>query len=226
MIKCAIFDLDGTLVNSMKYWSVAPLDYAKMKNLNITDSKSLSETFLSMSLPESAKYFKEVYNVKDSIDKICEDIDSIMENYYLKYVDVKPGILAILQYLDSKGIIMGIATATDRFLVKKTIEKLGIDKYFKEILTSSEVGSSKQKPDIYIKLSETMGFTPDETLIFEDLPYGIISSGKVGFHTIGLYDAPSRHLQDKIRSNAHLYLRRTNWIGLARIKNFIKKCEK
>ena len=154
MIKCAIFDLDGTLVNSMKYWSIAPLDYAKMKNLNITDPLSLSETFLSMSLPESAKYFKDVYNVLDSIDKICEDIDSIMENYYLKYVSVKPGILAILQYLDSKGISMGIATATDRFLVKKTIVKVGIDKYFKEILTSSEVGSSKQKPDIYIKLSE------------------------------------------------------------------------
>ena len=88
MIKLAIFDLDGTLVDSMHYWSIAPLDYIKEKNIDITIDQELSDKFLSMSLVESAIYFKENYGITDPIDKICLDIDKKMEYYYLNYVEL------------------------------------------------------------------------------------------------------------------------------------------
>ena len=222
MIKLAIFDLDGTLVDSMHYWSIAPLDYIKEKNIDITIDQELSDKFLSMSLVESAIYFKENYGITDPIDEICLDIDKKMEYYYLNYVELKPGILDLIKKLDNLGIKMAIATATDHFLVDEVLDKLNINKYFTYTLTSTEVGSSKQKPDIYLKIAEHFNATPEESMIFEDLPYGIISGNGAGFHTVGVYDKPSVHHQKTIKKNAKLYVKHINNISIYRIISYIK----
>lgn len=192
MIKCAIFDLDGTLVNSMEYWSIVPSKYLESKGIKVEDKKSLSDMFLSMSLLESSTYFKNTYNFPETIEEIALEIDKVMEEYYLNNVEVKPGIKELLELFYTKGIKMAIATATDKFLVEEVLTKLGIRKYFDFIITSTEAGSSKKNPTIYQKCAEFFNAKPTESIIFEDLPYGIISGSKVGFYTVGIYDEPSK----------------------------------
>lgn len=222
MIKLAIFDLDGTLVDSMYYWSYGPLDYLKNKNIDIKNDEHLIEMFLSMSLTESAVYLKENYGAPDSVEKICEDIDTIMEGYYQNNVELKKGMLKLIKKLDKMNIKMAIATATDRYLVEGVLNKLNISKYFTYILTSTEVGSSKQNPEIYLKIAEHYNVKPEESIIFEDLPYGIISGNSVNFHTVGVYDKPSIRHQETIKKNAKLYVKHIDNISIYRIIGYIK----
>ena len=222
MIKLAIFDLDGTLVDSMTYWSNAPIEYVKQKNLAIPRDEKLDDVFLSMSLVESAKYFISHYGIKDSIEKICKDIDDIMEYNYLNYVELKPGVRELLIELDKLGIKMAIATSTDHYLVDEITKKLNMDKYFTYTLTCGEVGKSKQNPDIYLRVGEHFNVKPEETIIFEDLPYGIISSNSANIHTVGVYDYPSLHHQETIKKNAKLYVKHLDKETIDRIIDYIK----
>jgi len=221
MIRCAIFDLDGTLVDSMVYWSIAPFEYAKMKN--IEPKEDLADKFLAMSLPESAKYFKDVYNVPDSLEKIMDDINSIMEKYYMENVEIKPNIGVLLEKLYSLNIKMAIASSTDKYLIEEVVKKLHIDKYFDFIITSTMVNESKNKPSIYLKCIEHFNLLPEETYVFEDLPYGIISSNSVGFVTVGLYDEPSKHLQKQIKDNARFYYKKLDDKAVDFLVDFAKK---
>jgi len=203
MIKCAIFDLDGTLVDSMNYWSNAPKIYIKKLGHICTDEMVVK--FLSMSLPESAEYMKEYYKLDLSTKEIMQGIDDVMEEAYLNYVELKPNMKYLLEELDKLDIKMAIASATDVYLIKKAIKKLGIDKYFDKIESTTEIGVSKQQSTVYDICREYFNAKESETIVFEDLPYGIISTSKKGYHTVGLYDEPSKMHQVKIKENAEFY---------------------
>ncbi|MCR5741902.1 MAG: HAD family phosphatase [Gammaproteobacteria bacterium] len=222
MIKLAIFDLDGTIVNSMDYWSLTPITYLKRKGVQINSEKEVSDTFLGMSLMEAANYYKNNYGIKDSLDDICGEIDSIMEYYYMNEVDIKSGMRELIESFDKLNIKMAIATATDKYLVKKVLKKLSLDKYFSFIITSNEAGSSKRKPDIYERCSEHFNVSYNDSLILEDLPYGIISGRSIGFKTVGVYDAPSIHHQEQIKKNAHYYVKELNKNTINEILELVK----
>ena len=226
MIKCAIFDLDGTLVNSMEYWSIVPSEYLKQNGIEVDDPKALSDKFLSMSLLESSKYFIDKYKFNKTVEEVAQEIDKVMEHYYLNFVEVKKGIKPLLELFYKNNVKMAIATATDKFLVEEVLTKLGIRKYFDFIITSTEVGSSKKNPLIYEKCAEHFNAKYEESIIFEDLPYGIISGKSVGFHTVGIYDEPSKHLQDKIKENAELYFEEFSMESIDKIKSTFELKEK
>ena len=222
-IRCAIFDLDGTLVDSMPFWEQIPIDYLISKG--VKPEEEIPEVFLAMSLEASAVYFKEHFGIADSIEEIEKSIDDMIEEAYMTSVKLKPGIGDLLKEFDSLGIKMAVASATDKYLIEAVDKKLGIDRYFPYILTSGEVGSSKQNPDIYIKSAEHYGFKPQESMIFEDLPYGIISSKKVGFTTVGLYDETSKKLQTIIKENADFYIENLDKSAIKMLVNFAKTGE-
>ncbi|MBP5342981.1 HAD family phosphatase [bacterium] len=209
MIKLAIFDLDGTLVDSMSYWEIAASELIRRKG--ITPKEDLCDRFLSMSLPEAAKYLKENYNLQYSIDEICQMIDDVMLEYYLTKVELKPNMLELLYNYQKLGIKMAIASSTDRELIVKCIDKLNIDKYFSYIITSTEIGKSKIHPDIYINCVNHFDVKNEETLIFEDLPYGIIATKDLGFITVGIYDKTSEKHQETLEENAEYYFKELDY---------------
>ncbi|MCB9498314.1 MAG: HAD family phosphatase [Bacillales bacterium] len=202
-IDCAIFDLDGTLVDSMLYWAKVPQTYLEKKG--IIEKEDIATEFLSMSLEESAIFLKEKYQLQDSVKEIMQGINDCIEDYYLNNIPLKPGIKELLDELKTRNVKMAVATATDKYLVIECLHKLNIESYFDYVITSSEVGSSKNNPEIYLRCAAYLKSTPEKSIIFEDLPYGIISSHQVGFHTVGLYDEASKHLQKQIKDHSDFY---------------------
>lgn len=203
-IKAVIFDLDGTLVDSMWMWKEIDIEY--LARFNKVFTEDLQVQIEGMSFSETAIYFKERFEIPDDIDTIKADWN---EMAYLKYkneVPLKEGALSFLQELKSKGIKTGIATSNSRKLVDVAIESLEISDYFDAIHTSCEVAKGKPSPDIYLLVCEKLGVTPEECLVFEDIPQGIMAGKNAGMRVCAVQDDFSKDLEEEKRQLADYFI--------------------
>ena len=203
MIKGAIFDLDGTLLDSMFIWDTIGEEY--LRSLGKEPHEDLKETFMTLTLEEAAEYYREHYGVTLSVKEIVDGINAMVEQTYRTKVTLKPGISEYLAWLKENGVRMCVATVTDRYLVEETLERLGVRHYFSEIFTCAEVGFGKDKPIIYQKALEHLGTEKSDTYVFEDLPFALNTAKTDGFPTVGIYDRHEAH-QDELKELADYYV--------------------
>ena len=203
MIKGAIFDLDGTLLDSMFIWDTIGEEY--LRSLGKEPHEDLKETFMTLTLEEAAVYYREHYGVTLSVKEIVDGINAMVEQTYRTKVTLKPGISEYLAWLKENGVRMCVATVTDRYLVEETLERLGVRHYFSEIFTCAEVGFGKDKPIIYQKALEHLGTAKDETYVFEDMLFALNTAKTDGFPTVGVYDRHEAH-QDELKELADYYV--------------------
>ena len=204
MLKGAIFDFDGTLVDSMFIWDTIGEDY--LRTLGKEPHEDLKETFMTLTLDEAAEYYRTHYGVTLSVKEIVDGVNAMVEGIYRTKVTLKPGVAEYLAWLRVNGVRMCIATVTDRYLVEETLERLGILHYFAEIFTCAEVGYGKDKPIIYRKALEHLDTAKNETYVFEDSLFALKTAKADGFTAVGVYD---RHetSQDNLKSLADYYIR-------------------
>ena len=203
MIKGAIFDLDGTLLDSMFIWDSIGEEY--LRSLGKEPHEDLKETFMTLTLEEAAEYYREHYGVTLSVKEIVDGVNAMVEQTYRTKVTLKPGISEYLAWLKENGVRMCVATVTDRYLVEETLERLGVRHYFSEIFTCAEVGFGKDKPIIYQKALEHLGTEKSDTYVFEDLPFALNTAKTDGFPTVGVYDRHEVH-QDELKELADYYV--------------------
>ena len=203
MIKGAMFDLDGTLLDSMFIWDTIGEDY--LRTLGKEPRENLKETFMTLTLEEAAKYYREHYAVALSVREIVDGVNAMVEKIYRTKVASKPGVMDYLRLLKENGVKMCVATATDRYLVEETLQRLGMLHCFSEIFTCAEIGYGKDKPIIYRKALEHLGTVKEETYVFEDALFALKTARADGFPTVGVYD---RHeiRQDELKSFADYYI--------------------
>ena len=203
MLKGAIFDFDGTLVDSMFIWDTIGEDY--LRSLGKEPHEDLKETFMTLTLEEAAEYYRTHYGVTLSVKEIVDGVNTMVEGIYRTRVALKQGVADFLAQLKDNGTRMCIATVTDRYLVEETLDRLGILQYFSEIFTCAEVGYGKDKPIIYRKALEHLDTAKNETYVFEDSLFALKTAKADGFTTIGVYD---RHetSQDKLKNLADYYI--------------------
>ena len=204
MIKGAIFDLDGTLLDSMFIWDTIGEEY--LRALGKEPHEDLKETFMTLTLEEAAVYYREHYGVTLSVKEIVDGVNAMVEQTYRTKVTLKPGIAEYLAWLKGNGVRMCVATVTDRYLVEETLERLGVRHYFLEIFTCAEVGFGKDKPVIYQKALEDLGTEKSDTYVFEDLPFALNTAKTDGFPTVGIYDRHEAH-QDELKELSDYYIR-------------------
>ena len=186
MLKGAIFDFDGTLVDSMFIWDTIGEDY--LRSLGKEPHEDLKETFMTLTLEEAAEYYRTHYGVTLSVKEIVDGVNTMLEGIYRTRVALKQGVADFLAQLKDNGTRMCIATVTDRYLVEETLERLGILHYFSEIFTCAEVGYGKDKPIIYRKALEHLGTPREETFVFEDSLFALKTAWADEFSTVGVYD--------------------------------------
>ena len=203
MIKGAIFDVDGTLLDSMEIWEDVAIRY--LKSIGVEAEPDLPEVMFTMSLPEGAAYVKEHYRLTRETDEIIQGVLDIIRKYYEETAPLNPGVTKILEELSRKRIPMTVATSNNKEEVEAAFKRLGIASYFSRIFTCEEVGAGKTRPDIYMKAAEYMGTRPEETVIFEDVLHAIRTAKKAGFLAVGLYDEASKADQEEIKKEADWY---------------------
>lgn len=187
MIKGAIFDLDGTLFDSMFIWDTIGEIY--LRSIGYEPKENLNETFKTMSLHDAACYYQSKYGVTLSVEELINGVNAMVEKYYRYEVSLKEGVAEFLEALHQKGVKMCIATATDKYLVEAALERCNISKYFSEIFTCTSVGHGKSEPIIYREALKHLGTEKSETYVFEDAIYAVKTAKKDGFTVVGIYDS-------------------------------------
>ncbi len=197
-IKAVIFDLDGTLVDSMWMWKAIDIEF--LGNYGFDCPPELQREIEGMSFSETAVYFKERFNLKESLDEIKEIWTEMSIEKYRNEVPLKRGVKDFLEFLRVKNIPAGIATSNGRAMVEAVLESLNISKYFKKVTTACEVASGKPAPDIYLKVANDLGIAPENCLVFEDVPAGILAGKRAGMRVCAIDDDFSREIEAEKRS--------------------------
>lgn len=202
--KAVLFDLDGTLIDSMWMWKQIDIEY--LGRFGHTCPDTLQKEIEGMSFSETAVYFKETFSIPDSLEEIKQAwIDMSLEKYRYE-VPLKKGAKAFLEYLKDNGIKAGIATSNGRDMVDAVLDSLKISDYFQVITTACEVASGKPAPDIYLKVAQSLGADPQDCMVFEDVPAGIIAGKAAGMQVCAVEDEFSADMREEKRNLADFFV--------------------
>lgn len=181
-ITGAIFDMDGTLMDSMDYWAKVPTEYLEFKGL--TPKEDTNRYFTDKGM----KWWYEYQEIPYPFEEVSKDIYMLMQKYYDKDIKLKDGVYDMLLRLKNAGVKICLATATDREVVEKVLDRLNIREFFLAIFTSKEVGKGKQYPLIFEKALEFLGTDKETTYVFEDALHAMRTCKNNGFKLVGVYD--------------------------------------
>lgn len=204
-IEAVIFDLDGTLLDSMWVWKAVDDDYLEKYSLVIPEH--FHSDIEGKSYSETAQYFLDIFPVLTcTVEEIMAEWTELAYDKYIHEVQMKPGALAFIKHLHQSGKKLGIATSSTRVLVDPTLQALGIQHYFHAVRTSCEALKGKPEPDVYLQVAEKMAVSPDCCLVFEDVPMGILAGKRAGMMVCGVEDAFSRAQVAKKKELADYYM--------------------
>ena len=199
----AIFDVDGTLLDSMSIWDTIGGDY--LRSIGYEPRENLNEVFKNMSLYQAARYYQTEYGVTLSAGEIMSGVNAMLERYYRFEAPLKSGAAELLKQLRISGVKLCIATATDRYLVEAALERCGVLSLFGEIFTCNGVGHGKDEPHIFEAALRFLGTLKSETIVFDDALYAIRTAKEVGFLVVAVYDSHEK-ARDQVQALADVYL--------------------
>lgn len=182
MIKGAIFDVDGTILDSMSIWDEAGIRYLKSKGIEAPSD--LGDTLFAMTITEAADYLKEKFALKETADAIEQGILDTVKDYYYEEAPLKSKVVRTLEILKRENIPMAVASSSEKGHIEAAFQRLEILKYFQVIYTCKEVGEGKESPLIFEKACEELGTDPEETYVFEDALHAIKTAKKPDFELL------------------------------------------
>lgn len=202
--KGAIFDLDGTLFDSMGIWK--EVDIAFFKNHGMRMPSDYQDKIKDMHFKTMAIYTKERFHMRSSVESIMDEWCELCFDKYANEVPLKKGVKKFLELLKTNGIKIAFATANTTELSEVCLKNNGIFEYFDTGSYLHETLTDKSDPDVYFLACERLGLSPDECIVFEDLLAGIKGAVKGGFTVCGVYDKHSRRDSENIKRIADYYI--------------------
>ena len=197
MLKGLIFDFDGTLFDSMFIWDTAGESY--LRSIGKEPKADLQKVLKPMSLLQSAQYIREKYDIPLSVEDIMDGVNRTVEDFYFHTVEPKQGVIDFLEELHRRNIKMCIATATDRYQVEAALQRCKMRHFFSEIFTCTEVGSGKDRPDIFRKAMEHLQTNRSNTAVVEDAYHAAFTAKQDGFMVVGVYDSHESRQQELLQ---------------------------
>lgn len=197
--KFAIFDMDGTLVDSMAYWDNLVISFLESKGVSYISDKIIKQ-IETMTMIESAELFIKEFNLSGTTEELVKEMNFIMDNHYKNDIPLKNGVKEYLEYLHRNGVKMCVASATAEHLMKECLNRLGVLKYFDFLLSCENIGVGKDRPDIYFLSAQKLGRNPIDIAVYEDAIYAVKTAKKAGFYVIGVYDNGSNKYWGEIKN--------------------------
>ncbi len=205
-IRGAVFDMDGTLVDSLFIWeTIWDAFGAKYKAAPFRPTKEDDKAVRTMLLKDAMEFIHTRYDMGADGQDLLDTVNEVISDFYQNQVQLKDGVLEFLEYCKGKNLPMCIASASDRDIILTATNTCGIAHYFSEILSCSDIGKGKEKPDIYLLAAEKLGISPEETCVFEDSLTAIATAHSIGMKTVGIYDEHN-YGQDEIQRIATVYI--------------------
>jgi len=202
--EAIIFDLDGTLVDSMWMWNTIDQEY--LDQFQITLPKDLQSQIEGMSFTETAQYFKQRFQIPDGIEKIKGDWNRLAWDKYRNEVPLKSGVFEFLTHCKQSGLKMGIATSNSIELVNSIAKVHKLDQFITVIRTSCDVKKGKPAPDIYLLVASQLNVAPEKCLVFEDIIPGIQAGKAAGMSVCAVEDPYSADQREQKKELADYYI--------------------
>lgn len=203
-IKGAIFDLDGTLVDSMWVWSQIDVDYLKSKGHTMPEN--LNSEICHLSFTQTANYFKKRFNLSDPIENILDDWHNMAFHHYSENVKLKDGVKQFLDKLKEKNIKIALATSNSIPLLEACLKNNGIYDYFDSITTTDEVSNGKNCPDVYLLAAKKLNVEPADCIVFEDILPAIKGAKAANMTVVAVHDKHSLNDLNEIIQTSDKYI--------------------
>ncbi len=203
--KAVIFDLDGSLVDSMWLWRDIDIEFLAERGMDLPDS--FQNEIEGMSFTETAIYSKKRFNLTESVEELKDIWNRMAMDKYSNEVDFKPNADLFLKYCKENQIRLGIATSNSRELVTAVSEALELDKYIDVIVTSCEVPRGKPAPDVYLEAARRLEVAPENCLVFEDVPAGIRAGKNACMTVCAVEDEFSNEFKEEKHRLADYYIK-------------------
>lgn len=203
-IKAAIFDMDGTLVDSMWVWSKIDIEFLKKRGIALPSD--LKDNIEHLSFTDTAKYFKDRFKLQESIEDIMKEWNDMALEEYSKNIKLKADADRFLFSLKTAGIKIALATSNSQMLLEASLKNNGILQYFDVITTTDEVARGKNFPDIYLLTAKRLGVTSEECIVFEDILPAVKGAKAAGMKVVGVFDEYSEHQKIDIINTADYFI--------------------
>lgn len=206
-IKGAIFDMDGTLADSLffwpDFWKVLGKKY--LDRDNFCPDEEIDRKIRTMVFDDAIKAIKKHFRFPVDDESLIRFSKDNLAGFYEEKVFLKEGASALLESLQKQGIKICLASATDMVYIKIALARLGIDKFFDCVLSCADLGVGKDKPDIYLLAAKNLACAPEELCVFEDSYVALETAQGAGFHTVGIFDR-NNFEQDRLRNASEIYV--------------------
>ncbi|NTW71053.1 MAG: HAD family phosphatase [Eubacteriaceae bacterium] len=201
--KSIIFDLDGTLIDSLWVWEHIDEYYLSKKGIYLKEH--LHHDLGGKSFTESAIYFKEVFGITDSVDTIVADWVDLCMDIYMDKVILKEGAYRFINKVHSLGFTLGVGTSNNREIVLEYLNSKNLTRFFSTIVTSCEVGKGKPNPDVFLMAARNLKTEPKHCLVFEDTIEGVMAAKNAGMQVAAVYDKVHKQKEELIKETADYY---------------------
>ncbi|MCD7817918.1 MAG: HAD family phosphatase [Lachnospiraceae bacterium] len=203
--EAVIFDLDGTLMDSMSLWTNIDIEF--LGQYGQAPTPDLAVAIEGMGFTETAEYFRERYALPCSVEDIKQVWNRMAFQKYAHEVQMKPGAFNFLHYLKSHHFPIAIASSNSQELIRASLTNNRVEDCFDSIVTSCEVAKGKPAPDVYLYAADKLGVLPEHCLVFEDVPMGIMAAKNAGMRVCAMEDAFSASRKAEVRRLADYYIR-------------------
>jgi HAD superfamily hydrolase (TIGR01509 family) len=203
-IKAVIFDLDGTLIDSMHVWDQVDIDFLKKRGKEVP-ADLFSHLPSGDGLRAIAVYFKERFNLSESIQDIIAEWNSMVLDFYSN-LELIPGALDLLDKIEKSGKKLAIGTSNSQVLTQAVLDNNNITYRFLSIVTGCKINRGKPFPDIYLKVANELAVSPNQCLVVEDTIHGVEAAINAGMKVVAIYNDYSKNDSDRLKSKAHAFV--------------------
>lgn len=197
-MEAYIFDLDGTLLDSMRVWEDIDIEFLQKRGITIPED--YIDEVNSLSFEEAAKYTIERFGLSDSVDDLIAEWNNMAVYAYGNTVKMKPRAKEYILKLQKQNKRLAIATSLPEVLYKPTLQNIGIEELFEVIVTTDEVGVGKSSPAVFELVAKKLCVSQEDCVVFEDVLEAVKSAKQIGMKTCGVYDESSKENWAEIKS--------------------------